>query len=159
MCDLQNKKKSQDAPRRVSTWSFYWHLKYTFDDGGHVVVLVFGKAAAKDNVLFLSSESAVLVGKTVVTVVVHGIVGLHALGPLGGVLARDDGLGTVIDGLSEHLEVLVLDDAGIGDGSLGVVDDGVALVVRGVEQFLLETHGAVVEFAEAEAVELVDGSG
>ncbi len=57
--------------------SIYWHLKYLLDDRCHVVVIVFCEAAAEDDVVFLGCEGAVLVGKTVVAVIVHGIVRLH----------------------------------------------------------------------------------
>ena len=68
-------------------------------------------------------------------------------------------MGIVVDGVAECLEVFVFDDACEGDGGGGVVDDGVALIVGGVEGFGVEADGAIFEFAEAVAVEFVDFTG
>lgn len=119
-----------------------------FDDGCHVIVLVFGEAAAEDNVGFLGSKLAVLIGEGVVTVVVHGVIGLHAFLVLGAVLFADDGIGAVVDFLTEHLEVLVLDDSGVGFIVTGVVNHCVALVVGGVLDTGLEGDGAPVELSK-----------
>lgn len=54
--------------------------------------------------------------------------------------------------------MLVLDDAGVGDLALGVVDHGHALVVGLVEGLGLETQAAVLERAQLEVVERVDGA-
>lgn len=129
------------------------------DDGSHVVILVFGEAAAEDYAGLLRSEGAVLLVDGLVAGVVDGIERLHAVAPLGGVFARDDRLGVVIYGGPEGLEVLVLDDAGVGHVGRGVVDHGVTLTVGLVKSLRLEAHGAVLELAEAVAVKLVDFPG
>jgi len=95
------------------------------------------------------SELSVGFHQSIIRVVVHGVVGLHTVFVLGAVLFADDGLGTVIDFLTEHLEVLVLDDTGVGLIMTGVVNHGVALVVGGVLHAGLEGDGAPVELAEA----------
>lgn len=64
----------------------------------------------------------------------------------------------VVNFLPEHLEVLVFDDAGERDFPLGVVNNGVTLVVGDSKVFLLEAHGAVFEFAEAVAEIFIDFS-
>ena len=79
--------------------------------------------------------------------------------PIGGILARDDGLGQrVAVGVLSELEMLVLDDAGPGDFAFVVVDDGDALVILFVKQLALETEGAVLELAKLEIEERVDGT-
>ena len=54
--------------------------------------------------------------------------------------------------------MLVLDDARVGDLALGVVDHGHALVVGLVERLGLEAQAAVLERAQPEVVERVDGA-
>ena len=54
--------------------------------------------------------------------------------------------------------MLVLDDACVGDLALGVVDHGHALVVGLVERLGLEAQAAVLERAQPEVVESVDGA-
>ena len=71
----------------------------------------------------------------------------------------DHGFGEGVDGIAEVLEVLVLDDAGVGHVALGVVDHGATLVVGGVERFFFEVDGAVFELAEAVAVEFINLAG
>jgi len=71
----------------------------------------------------------------------------------------DHGLGDGVDGIAEVLEVLVLDDAGVGYVAFGVVNEGATLVVGGVERFFLEVDGAVFELAEAVAVEFINLAG
>ncbi len=140
-------------------------IKNFFDDGGHVVVLVLGEATAEEDIpspvlpnrkgakilgkynTFLVSELSVGFHQSIIRVVVHGVVGLHAFLVLGAVLFADDSLGTVVDFLTEHLEVLVLDDSGVGFIMTGVVDYSVALVVGGVLHAGLERDGAPVELS------------
>lgn len=129
------------------------------DDGSHVVILVFGEAAAEDYIGLLRSEGAVLLVDGLVAGVVDGIERLHAVAPFGGVFARDDRLGVGVDGRAEGLEVLVLDDAGVGHVGRGVVDHGIALTVGLVKSLRLKAHGTVFELAEAVAVKLVDFAG
>ena len=54
--------------------------------------------------------------------------------------------------------MLVLDDAGVGDLALGVVDHGNALVVLLVERLGLKAQAAVLERAQLKVVERVDGA-
>ena len=133
-------------------------LECAEDDFVHVVVAIFCQSSAEDDGC-VGCQLAVLFGDACVAVVVDGVEGFHAFAIFGGVFARDDGLGVLVDGCAERFEVLVLDDAGVGHVGLGVVDDCVALVVGCVECLGLEAHGAVVESSEAVVEELVDGSG
>ena len=135
------------------------HVEDALDDGGHVVVFVFGKAATEDDVGLGICQSFVLGVEGVVLLVVHRVEGLAAGSPFGGEFVGDDGLGNAVDGISEVFEVLVLDDSGVGDVALGVVDHGAALVVGGVERFFLEVDGAVFQLAEAVAVEFINLTG
>ena len=72
---------------------------------------------------------------------------------------RDHGPGNAVDIVPEVFEMLVLDDSGVGDVALGVVDHGASLVVRGIERFFLEVDGAVFQLAEAVAVEFINLTG
>ena len=54
--------------------------------------------------------------------------------------------------------MLVLDDTGVGDLALGVVDHGHALVVLLVERLGLKAQAAVLERAQLKVVERVDGA-
>ena len=119
----------------------------------HVVVLVAAQSAGEDHVALLRRQLLVLLVEGLVLGVVDGVVGLVAGLPVGRVLARDDGLV-----LRAELEVLVLDDARVGDLALGVVDHGHALVVGLVERLGLEAQAAVLQRAQLEVVERVDGA-
>ena len=119
----------------------------------HVVVLVAAQATGEDHVPLLCRQLLVLLVEGLVLGVVDGVVGLVAGLPVGRVLARDDGLV-----LRAELEVLVLDDAGVGDLALGVVDHGHALVVGLVEGLGLKAQAAVLERAQLKVVERVDGA-
>lgn len=119
----------------------------------HVVVLVAAQATGKDHVALLCRELLVLPVEGLVLGVVDGVVWLVAGLPVRRVLARDDGLV-----LRAELEVLVLDDARVGDLALGVVDHGHALVVLLVERLGLKVQAAVLERAQLKVVERVDGA-
>ena len=119
----------------------------------HVVVLVAAQATGKDHVALLRRQLLVLLVEGLVLGVVDGVVGLVAGLPVGRVLARDDSLV-----LRAKLEVLVLDDARVGDLALGVVDHGHALVVLLVERLGLEAQAAVLQRAQLKVVERVDGA-
>lgn len=128
-------------------------LKGSGDGLVHVVVLVAAQATGEDHVALLRRKLLVLLVEGLVPGVVDGVVGLVAGLPVGRVLARDDGLV-----LRVELEVLVLDDARVGDLALGVVDQGHALVVGLVERLGLEAQAAVLQRAQLEVVERVDGA-
>ena len=132
------------------------HLLY---DWCHVVVTVFGESATEDDVGFVCGELAVLIGEGVVTIVVDGVIGFHALFVFRAVLFADNGLGTVVDFLAEHFEMLMFDDTGVGFVVTGVVDDGITLVVGGILNAGFESDGAPVEFAELETKILVNRAG
>lgn len=119
----------------------------------HVVVLVAAQASGKDHVALLRRQLLVLLVEGLVLGVVDGVVGLVAGLPVGRVLARDDG-----HVLRAKLEVLVLDDARVGDLALGVVDHGHALVVLLVERLGLKAQTAVLQRAQLKVVERVDGA-
>ena len=119
----------------------------------HVVVLVAAQATGEDHVALLRCQLLVLLVEGLVLGVVDGVVGLVAGLPVGRVLARDDGLV-----LRAELKVLVLDDAGVGDLALGVVDHGHALVVLLVERLGLKAQAAVLQRAQLKVVERVDGA-
>ena len=138
-------------------------IKHFFDDGGHVVVLVFGEATTEEDSLsptlpnreggcilwehntFLVSEFAVGFYQSVVAVVVHRVVGFHAFLVFRTVLFADNGLGTIIDFLSKHFEMLVLNDTGIGFVMTRIVDNGITLVVWGVFYMGFKGNSAPVE--------------
>ena len=119
----------------------------------HVVVLVAAEAAGEDDVALLRRELLILLVQRLVPDVVDRVVRLVTGLPVRGVLAGDHGLGLVAE-----LEVLVLDDARVGHLSGGVVDHSHALVVRLVENLALEAQAAVLERAQPEVVERVDGA-
>lgn len=119
----------------------------------HVVVLVAAQATGEDHVALLRRQLLVLLVEGLVLGVVDRIVGLVAGLPVGRVLACDDGLV-----LRAELEVLVLDDARVGDLALGVVDHGHALVVPLVKRLGLEAQAAVLQRAQLEVVDSVDGA-
>ena len=74
--------------------------------------------------------------------------------PVGGIFARDVG-----DGLRAELEMLVLDDAGVRDLALRVVDDGDTLMILLLKTLRLEVQAAVLELAELVIEILVDRAG
>ena len=119
----------------------------------HVVVLVAAQATGKDHVALLCRQLLVLLVEGLVLGVVDGVVGLVAGLPVGRVLARDDGLV-----LRAELEVLVLDDARVGDLALGVVDHGHSLVVLLVERLGFKAQAAVLQRTQLKVVERVDGA-
>ena len=119
----------------------------------HVIVLVAAQATGKDHVALLCCQFLILLVEGLVLGVVDGVVGLIAGLPVRRVLTRDDGLV-----LRAELKVLVLDDARVGDLTLGVVDHGHALVVLLVERLGLKAQTAVLERAQFKVVERVDGA-
>lgn len=119
----------------------------------HVVVLVATEATGEHDVALLRRELLVLPVQRLVPGVVDRVVRLVAGLPVRGVLAGDHGPGLVAE-----LEVLVLDDAGVGHLAGRVVHHGDALVVGLVEHLALEAQAAVLQRAELEVVERVDGA-
>ncbi len=86
------------------------HVQRYLNDLVHVVVLILAQTAAEDHVRLCIGQLLVLRIQGTVLLIVDGIVGLVALFPLSAVLPADDRFG-----LGAELEVLVLDDAGIGE--------------------------------------------
>ena len=129
-----------------------------FYNGSHVVILIFGQATSEDDVLLLGCHLPVLVGQCVVALVVYGIIWLHALLVFRTILLADYGLRTVIDLLTEHFEMLVLNNTGVGFVVTGVVDHGISLIVRHVFHASLEGDGSPVEFAELIIKIIIDGT-
>ena len=119
----------------------------------HVVVLITAQTACENNLALTVGKLAVLLVQRGVALVVDGVIRLVARLPVGGVLARDNGLG-----LRAELKMLVLDDAGVGHLALVVVHDGDALVVGLVKNLGLETQAAVLKLTQAVVVERVDGA-
>ena len=74
-----------------------------FNNGGHVVILVFGQATTEDDIGLSISQGFVLQVEGGVHFVIHGIEGLTAFGPFTGVFARDDGNGLGEKGISYTL--------------------------------------------------------
>ena len=118
-------------------------VEHLLDDGRHVVILVFRQAATEDDVFLAVGLGLVFGVERGVLLVVYGVIGLHAVLPFHGVFSGDDGRGAVVDLLAEHLEVLVLYDAGVGHFALGIVHHGVALIVGRVKCLLLKADSAV----------------
>ena len=155
-CDIYGSRRARFGSLRLRRL----HAQLVADElegGGdglvHVVVLVAAKAAGEDHVALLRRQLLVLPVEGLVPGVVDVVVGLVAGLPVRRVLARDDG-----PVLRAELEVLVLDDARVGDLALGVVDHGHALVVGLVERLGLEAKAAVLERAQLKVVERVDGA-
>ena len=136
-----------------------FHVQDFLYNWSHVVVFVFGKAATEEDVGFMGGESAVLVGKSIIALVVHGIELLHTGFVLGGVFFADDCLGYVVDGLTEHLKMFVLNDTRIRHIVRGVVDDSVALIVWRVLYARLERDRAPIQATETEIEILINRSG
>lgn len=135
------------------------HTQDALDDGSYVVVFVFGQAATENDVGLGICQSFVLGVEGVVLLVVHRVEGLAAGSPFSGEFVGDDGMGHTVDGISEVFKVLVFDGAGVGHASLGVVDHGASLVVRGIERFFLEIDGAVFQLPVAVTVEFINLTG
>lgn len=121
------------------------HIEDFLNNWRHVVVFVLGETTTENDVLLISSEGAVLVSKGIVTFVIHQIKLLHAGFVLGGILFANDGFWAIINGLPEHLKMLVLDDAGIRHIVRGIVYNRVALIVRGIFYACLEGYRAPVK--------------
>ena len=146
------------GPLQLHSQLLFHQIERRRDRFVHVVVFVAAQTTGEDDVRLVLGEFDVLGVQRLVLLVVERIVGLVAGFPIGGILARDDGLGQrVAVGVLSELEMLVLDDAGPGDFAFVVVDDGDALVILFVKQLAFEAEGAVLELAELEVEERVDG--
>ena len=106
--------------------------------------------------VFSRCQSCILIAEARVALIVDGVVRLHAVFPLCGIFARYDRDGRLIDGITELLEMLVLDAARVGYLVAGVVDDGITLVVGHGQCFFLESYRAILKFAEAIVEVLID---
>lgn len=121
------------------------------DDVVHVVVSIFRKAAAEDGAVFFFCQCGVVCIECLVPGVIDGIVGFFTRMPFCWIFARDVG-----DGLRAEFEVLMLDDACVGDFACGVVHDGDALMVCLLEALCFEAQTAVAERPELIAEIRVD---
>ena len=109
---------------------FFKHLHHFFDDGCHVVIFIFGQAAAEENIGLCLSCSTVAGCQLVVQLVVDWVVGFHAGFPLRGILHANHCLGSCIDLWTEHFKMLVLNNSCIGDFPICVVHYSIALIVH-----------------------------
>ena len=132
------------------------HIEDFLNNWRHVVVFVLGETTTENDVLFLSREITVLVGEGVVTFVIHRVKLFHAGFVLGGILFANDGFWVFVHGFSEHLTMLVLDDAGIRHIVRGIVYNRVALIVRGIFYACLEGYRAPVKATKFEIKILVN---
>ena len=117
----------------------------------HIEIPVKPQPPAEKYVFFAVGKRLVFLIEQGVFFVVDRVIGLVPAPPGGGIFARD---------ISERtfclFEMLMLDNARIGNFPLGVIDDGVALKILRVEPLRFEAKGMVFEFAETVAVKLID---
>ena len=119
------------------------------DHAVHVVVLVFAQPSPEGDLRLAFGQPAVRLVELPVLFVVDGIVRLVARLPFGAVFPADDRLRQVVPFLVlAELEPLVLDDARVRRLPVRVVDRGVALEVRHVQQLRLEPDGPVLQRAQ-----------
>ena len=76
--------------------------------------------------------------------------------PLGTVFFGDYCMGTFGYFFSKHFEMFVLDNPGISDIGVGVIYDGVALIVWNVVYFLLESHRPIFKMAKLVVEKLIN---
>lgn len=130
-------------------------LQGCLDGVVHVGVGVLRQPSAEEHVHAVVRQGAVAFIQCRVAGVVHGVVRLLAGSEVVRILIGDDGRRLCAEG-----EMLVLDDACVGDLALGVVDHGVALEVVGVfEHPVVEAQAAVLQPSEAVLEVLVDAAG
>ena len=127
-----------------------------FDQGGHVVVGVFGKASAESDVGLAVGEIVVAGIDGGVAHVVDGVERFHAFAVFEGIFFDDDGLGCVG---TFFVEVFVLADADVVVLGGVVGDDAAGLCPGFVDDFGLETYRAVVEASETIVEVFVDFAG
>jgi len=127
-----------------------------FDQGGHVVVGVFGKAAAESDVGLAVGEVVVAGIDGGVAHVVDGVERFHAFAVFEGIFFDDDGLGGVG---TFFVEVFVLADADVVVLGGVVGDDAAGLCPGFVDDFGLEAYRAVVETPEAVVEVFIDFAG
>ena len=99
----------------------------------HIVVFVLGKPSAEDDGTFLVGQFLVFQVDAVVAFVVDRVVWLAVILPFRRIFP-----GYYRLGLCSELEVLVLDNAGVWGFGIGVVHHCHALIIVGVQHFLLE---------------------
>ena len=109
----------------------------------HIVVPILRQPPAEDGIGLVLGEGCVLLVELLVAVVVDRVIRFFAAVPVGRIFTRDVG-----DGLRAELEMLVLDDAGVRDFALRVVDDGDTLMILLLQALRLEVQAAVLELAE-----------
>ena len=105
----------------------------------HIVVFIFTQASAEDDLQLGVGQLLVLGIQCAVFGVVDGVIRLVTGLPLGGILTADDCFGQVVAVLVlAELEPFVLDDTGPRRLAVRIVDGGVALEARLVEQLILK---------------------
>lgn len=102
----------------------------------------------EEDVLFLGGKGAILVSKGIVAGIVYRIELLHARFVLDGIFLAGNRFRGVVDCLTKGFEVLVLNDAGKGNIVRGVVNNGIALIVRGIFDAGVECHCAPIKTTE-----------
>ena len=119
----------------------------------HVEVLIHSKPSSEDDVSFAFGQFLVFFKQFGVLLVIHWVIGLLSLGPGFRVFPCDYGLW----GLG-GFEVLVLDDTCERGFSVGIVYDGISLVVFHIEGFELKVKPTVFELSVAVVEVLVNHS-
>ena len=135
------------------------HFQHFFNDRCHVVIFIFCQTTAEDDVALLLCHFLVSLKHSDVLFVVDGVVWFHTFFPFYGVFAADDGLRILLYVGGEGLEVLVLNDAGVGNGCVRIVDLSQSLIVGRVKDLMLKPYGAVLQLAKAVVIELVNLTG
>ena len=124
-------------------------IQYCCDNLIHIVVFILAQTAAEDDLLLGFGQLLVFGVECAVLGIIHRIVRLIAGLPLGGVLTADDGLGQVVAVfILAELKPLVLNDTGPRRLTVGVVDRGIALEARLVQQLILKADRAVFQRAQ-----------
>ena len=118
----------------------------------HIVVLIKPQPAAENYVFMILRELAVFFVPRAVRLVVYGIEPFLARLPVVRIFARYYRERAFV----APLEMLMLDYAGIGHFSFGVIDNGVALVIGLFEPLGFEPQRTVFEVALGKTEKLVD---
>lgn len=131
------------------------HVEDLFYDRSHVVIFIFGKPAAEYDSCFFVCQCLVFQMQFVVPGIVYRIIRFEIFIPFDGVFSGNDGFRALSDIFAEHFEMFVFDHSGVRDILVGVVYDGISLIVRAVQFFFLEIDSPVFQFPEPVVVEFV----